>query len=72
MKPRWMKRHYACPDCGLIIEEKNCPHFASDNGALRYRAFDCPRCGVHYTPDEFFELNEDKWNREHSVEEEQP
>lgn len=65
MKPAWMKRHYACPDCGLIFEEGDCPHEMSDNGALKYRAFDCSRCGAHYTPDEFYESNEDKWNREH-------
>lgn len=72
MKPKWMKRHFACPDCGFIIEESNCPHEASDNGSLSYLAFDCPRCKSHYTPEEFFDLNQDKWNREHHIEEEQP
>lgn len=72
MKPKWMKRHFACPDCGLIVDEHDCPHEASDNGALKYQPFDCPRCGAHYTPEEFMDLNQDKWNREHTQEPEQP
>ncbi len=61
MKPKFLRRNFACPDCGLLIPEGDCGN----------KPFDCPRCQTHYTQEEFIELNQDKWKREHHIEEEQ-
>lgn len=75
MKPMWMRRHCACPNCGLIIEIEDCPK--SEGWAKPYLdlpavPFDCPRCKAHYTPEDFYELNQDKWTNEMKEEPEQP
>lgn len=69
MKPSWLKRHYACPDCGKIVDESDCPSEKTD--PLPYRAFDCLHCGAHYTPEEFGALNADKWSWEHQPQEDE-
>lgn len=66
MKPAWLKRNYACPDCGQIVDENDCPHEKTDH--LEYKAFDCERCHAHYSPEEFVALNQDKWSGEHQPE----
>lgn len=66
MKPRWMRRYVACPDCGTILEDGSSqPRNAGENGllSLPYKAFDCKKCGAHYTPNDFWREQEEKWDR---------
>lgn len=55
MKPRFLRRNWACPDCGKVFTEDQLsePEFR--------KFFDCDRCGAHYTDDEFTRLNVEKW-----------
>ncbi|GEM_PF-4753494 len=66
MKPRWMRTHIACPDCGQIIDEENAPRMKSVEFGVKLEArhFDCPRCGVHYTAEDFWKEHEFKTSRE--------
>lgn len=61
MKPKWMRLHASCPDCGLIIDNG----FAEIAGRTircmdKDCNFDCPRCKAHYAGDDFWESNHDK------------
>ena len=75
MKPAWLHRHFACPDCGLIVEIEDCPKPEGwgkpfiDGKAV---PFDCSRCKAHYNFEEFMKLNEDKWSQDAELPEEQP
>lgn len=62
-KPRFLRRNFACPDCGLFVKTDDVP----DGWALGTppKFFDCPRCAAHYTAAEFVQLNQDKWSTEH-------
>lgn len=66
MKPKWLQRNFSCPDCGYILKEHDqYPRNESPDGydkGLPYLAFDCPRCSAHYTPDEFYLANQDKYS----------
>jgi len=65
LKPRWMRRQVSCPDCGKILphDKAKHPRNASDDGLLPYKAFDCVGCGAHYTPQDFWREQDEKWNR---------
>lgn len=62
-KPWWARRRFSCPDCGLIIEDGDCP----GGEGMRNGYFDCPRCAVHYSQEEFMKLNQDKWRTDHAA-----
>lgn len=59
-KPRFLRRNFACPDCGLLPPTSEVELILG--GAAK--PFDCERCKVHYPAEEFIELNEDKWSKE--------
>ena len=69
--PFFMRRHAACPDCGLVlkdngkIQDTTVTFEGREIPAFNYKtkAFDCPRCKTHYTWQDFWESNEDKWDR---------
>ena len=52
MKPRWMRNHYSCPDCGIIIPFPDCEKITN---------FDCERCGAHYSEQDFTQFQMEKW-----------
>lgn len=62
MKPRWMRRNWACPDCGCVF-----PFF--EVGDHRH-GVDCERCGAHFATDDFMDENCDKWDKTAFLEEE--
>jgi hypothetical protein len=67
VKPRFLRRNYSCPDCGLVIEDEHTPKpegWAEPWLKLPPVPFDCPRCKAHYVADEFFQLNTDKWSHD--------
>lgn len=84
MKPRWMRNHTACPDCGYVLKYE--ADGFSDTPAARKQpeltedaepaeepqvcfVFDCPKCKAHFTSEEFWQENHDKWSREMAEEE---
>jgi transcription elongation factor Elf1 len=69
--PWFFKRQTSCPDCGFIF-----PHH-EEVGSMTLDAtnhepvsFTCPRCASHYTWEEFWELNYDKYDRTADLSEE--
>ena len=69
MKPRWLRRHCSCPDCGkaFTIEELDLIMGVrtSPNGILKGEGpFNCPYCKAHWTARDFWAENQEKWNRE--------
>ena len=64
MKPRWLKNHAACPDCGLIVSEGYQVIGEKSFRVMDARSnFTCARCGAHYAAEDFWESNHDKWSR---------
>ena len=59
-KPFWMRRHCSCPDCGFVINEGNA-------GAAfdRHGNFDCPRCNVHFSAQDFEAESAFKHGKDH-------
>lgn len=60
MKPRWLRRHLSCPDCGYVIEERDWDYYFKEG-------FDCPRCKVHYAGEDFNQLTMDKYSTKADV-----
>lgn len=67
-----MRRQIACPDCGLIVSINHgagpIGTYVEINGERlevmkNDSAFDCPRCLGHYTYRDFWNENEEKWDR---------
>jgi ribosomal protein S27AE len=55
--PFWMRWKISCPDCGFIIGEHGDLHDTDKH-------FDCPRCGVHYAKQDFWEEQWFKYSKE--------
>ena len=55
--PYYMKRHYSCPNCGLIVGDMY------ELGSIRGRGYDCKKCNEHYSEFDFMEYNQEKWDR---------
>ena len=53
-KPFWMRRYWACPDCGHIFAEFE--HEPPRTG------IDCPRCETHFAIEDFMDENCEKWD----------
>ena len=54
MKPKWMRNNASCPECGYVIEIEDAPKVGEK------ATFDCSRCKVHFTGEEFWEAHNDK------------
>lgn len=69
MKPRWMKRRVACPECGHILKENEGIKkkiIKDANGHpidVRDVCFDCPICKSHWPAEDFWEEQYEKWDR---------
>lgn len=64
MKPRWMRMLFSCPECGMLVTEKEWPTVFDQSTNM----FTCTRCGERMSNNEFWNQNHDKnyhmWNRE--------
>lgn len=68
MKPRWMRNHWGCPDCGKTFTKDELavvfrihidpPKTLTE---LNTRPFDCPHCGAHYAHEDFEHEQALKW-----------
>lgn len=63
--PHWMRKKVSCPNCGLIFRdgdelEKAYTHILK-GWNIKEVCFDCPRCKIHYTHDDFWEEQYFKW-----------
>lgn len=59
--PFYMRRRYACPDCGWVPDLADYHYFEIE---LEEKSiFICPRCKVEYLREDFYEENIFKWNR---------
>lgn len=79
MKPRWMKSHVSCPNCGHIYQtaDELAQHTKSENrkeygtGKILSNvpvAVDCPNCFDYRTYHDFWMEQEFKWGQETEVE----
>lgn len=77
MKPRWMRNHWSCPDCGKIftteeISDMMAQTESTPSGLVRRiqdKAFDCPHCKAHYPAEDFHDFQAEKWGHLPSEEE---
>lgn len=68
MKPRWMRMHISCPECGRILKDENDPSITrvfvkstpSKMASWKDVCFDCPQCKIHLSAKEFWQAHEDK------------
>lgn len=73
--PWFWRWRYSCPDCGMNFGED--PYFSNSVNCMtmdelgREVSFTCPRCGVHYSREEFIELNHDKYSKKADLSEEE-
>lgn len=58
-----MRWHISCPDCGYIETEEQSQRRHVLNGGSG--AFDCPRCGAHYSAEDFETEMEQKHMGQH-------
>ncbi len=57
-----MRFNTSCPDCGYVEDE-----LEKRKRRLRQKGFDCPRCGAHYTEEDFLNhLNEKRQAQYHN------
>ncbi len=56
MKPKWMRNHIGCPDCGRTITIEMPEAQCCNEGV----PFDCTRCGAHYAHEDFWKEHEFK------------
>lgn len=78
MKPRWMRNHYGCPDCGKTFTTDEITGLMTtikrtDSGIIERgpdKAFDCPHCKAHYAAEDFHDYHAEKWGYVPSLEEE--
>jgi hypothetical protein len=61
-KPKWLRSHYSCPDCGQVYSIEEIKHLSS---------FNCKRCSAHYTNQDFHDENAEKWGFVPSLEEQE-
>jgi len=52
-----MRNYVSCPECGFILTA------LENNGLEGGIPFDCPRCQAHYTHDDFWGEQHEKWDR---------
>lgn len=57
-----MRRRLSCPDCGWTPPFGEYRMWEADMEGQDY--FNCPRCKVQYTHEDFFEENKFKWQKE--------
>lgn len=50
MRPRWMRNHLSCPDCGHVFTDAD-PEAQCVNPKV---PFDCTKCGCHYAHEDFW------------------
>jgi hypothetical protein len=76
MRPRWMRRHVACPECGqcygidgeanakgeLDLNQAMPPDF-STNPATYPKGFTCLKCKAHFPVEDFWNEQHEKWDR---------
>lgn len=68
MKPRWMRIQISCPDCGYIVKDEDDPAITKEyvkstvfeSAHWRDICFDCPKCKLHLSAQEFWQAHEDK------------
>jgi hypothetical protein len=80
MKPRWMRRRVACPECGQCygIDGEANPKGEADlhrampplyeagvpGGRVSYpQGFTCLKCKAHFTVEDFWGEQREKWDR---------
>lgn len=56
--PWFWRRQVSCPDCGFIVKDGS----ELDRQLEHAKVFDCPRCKVHYTAEDFWEIQHDKYS----------
>lgn len=70
--PWFWRRQCSCPDCGYIFGRDG--SYATAHMTLDERgrevAFTCPRCKAHYSSEEFWTLNQEKYDRTADLSEE--
>lgn len=75
MKPRWMRNHIACPECGHIytedtLDQAMIPKLDINSGRLIHPdGFNCVKCKTHFSVQDFWAEQSEKWKREHQPEE---
>lgn len=52
-KPHPLRYRDSCPDCGFVFPRETDP-------ASKTKGFNCPRCLVHYSAQEYEQLNSEK------------
>lgn len=74
MKPRWMRRHFSCPECGQAygVDGDANPKYLMDlHRAMPHDPFDankhpdgfnCLVCNAHFSYEDFKRENEEKWD----------
>jgi hypothetical protein len=78
MKPRWMRNHWSCPDCGKIFTTDEISDIMR-RGTIKWvgmipkqgpeKAFDCPACKAHWPAEDFHNFQAEKWGHLPSEEE---
>lgn len=79
MRPKWMRRHVSCPECGYIYDidggtsvkgalclNRAMPPIRNEKtGNIDHpNGFTCLKCHAHFPAQDFWEENHEKWNRE--------
>ncbi len=76
MKPRWMKRRVACPECGQCYGidgeanpkgeldlHKAMPRRTINQHEAYPEGFTCLTCKAHFTAEDFWDEQREKWDR---------
>lgn len=65
-----MRNNYSCPDCGFVYKDEDdlADHCKFKGGSKE--SIDCPRCGVHYEINDYYEEMYKKWGYAPSLPEE--
>lgn len=67
--PWFFRRQESCPDCGFIVNRNPICFIKDSRGDMV--SFTCCRCESHYSIQEYFELNADKYDRTADLSQEQ-
>lgn len=60
MRPRWMRNHSSCPECGKVLEQDQTPAIINK---VRHNPR-CPFCGVEWGYQDFWDYQHEKWGHE--------
>jgi DNA-directed RNA polymerase subunit RPC12/RpoP len=63
MKPKWLRQYLSCPECGFIVKEDLERLGGDDNH------FDCSKCKAHFSNQDFWTENIEKWDRTYKIDE---